>query len=103
MRLAPPKQRKPSKTQGLPPLTIRIPDKRHLDPTIDPARHLSVRGSAARSPGVSSLGSSKMFINKLTTFWVEEEPVPRSTPPPLRELTALPPVPTIKESFYEEA
>lgn len=101
MRLSPGSHRTPSKPQDLTPLTIRIPDKRHLDPTANPSRHLSVRGSVARSPGVSSLGSSKMFINKLTTFWVEEEPAAVSTPTTSRGPYSTPPVPRISESFYE--
>lgn len=95
-RLAPRNARNASKSKNHAPLTIRIPDRRHLDPTANPARHLSVRGSAAQSPGVSSLGSSKMIINKLTTFWVEEEPAARNTPPPMPQ-----PVSTIRESFFE--
>ena len=101
MKLAPPKARKASKPTNHTPLTIRVPDRRHLDPTSNPGRHLSVRGSVAQSPGLSSLTSSKMIIKKLTTFWVEEEPAASDSPAESQGPYMAPPVPTIRESFFE--
>ena len=101
LRLAPQKVRKASRPNNQVPLTIQIPrgpDRRYLDPTANAGRHLSVRGSVARSPGVSSLGSSKMIINKQTTFWVEEELNSGHSSLPSRPQT----VPTIRESFLED-
>ena len=100
---------KASKLVNLAPIHVHpapVADRRYLDPAAEPDRHLSVRGSVARSVGASSMNSARMVISKKMSFWVEEEPASGRWSQPLRTprtpRSPKPAVPQIQESFYEE-